>query len=172
MSVSPISPAMMPKKTTVKPVAATPTSTVAELIMTSGISGSGKSTWSRDWVEEDLQNRIRVNRDDMRAMMFTVARYADEAQESALTVAVNAVVESALESGKSVVVDATHLHILAAKGWEQVAAKHNAKFAVKQFRITLEEARKRVAQRAAEGGLFVPDEVIEGQLETFNKFNK
>ena len=40
-----------------------------KLILTRGIQGSGKSTWARQWVEEDPENRVRINNDDIRNML-------------------------------------------------------------------------------------------------------
>lgn len=39
-----------------------------EIILTLGISGSGKTYWSKQWAEEDPEHRIRLNYDDIRCM--------------------------------------------------------------------------------------------------------
>ena len=39
-----------------------------EIILVLGISGSGKSYWSKQWAEEDPEHRIRLNYDDIRCM--------------------------------------------------------------------------------------------------------
>ena len=41
---------------------------VRKIILTRGIQGSGKSTWAKQWAEEDPEHRIRFNWDDMRNM--------------------------------------------------------------------------------------------------------
>ena len=40
-----------------------------KLIICRGIQGSGKSTWARQWVNEDPEYRIRINNDDIRNML-------------------------------------------------------------------------------------------------------
>ena len=39
-----------------------------KIILVLGISGSGKTYWSRQWAEEDPEHRIRLNYDDIRCM--------------------------------------------------------------------------------------------------------
>ena len=40
-----------------------------KIILCWGISGSGKTTWAKQWVEEDPVHRIRLNYDDLRTML-------------------------------------------------------------------------------------------------------
>lgn len=40
-----------------------------EIILALGISGSGKTYWSKQWAEEDPEHRIRLNYDDIRCML-------------------------------------------------------------------------------------------------------
>lgn len=40
-----------------------------KLILVQGISGSGKTTYAKQWVEEDPIHRIRLNYDDLRCML-------------------------------------------------------------------------------------------------------
>ena len=40
-----------------------------KIILTRGIQCSGKSTWTKKWVEEDPTHRVRWNNDDFRGMM-------------------------------------------------------------------------------------------------------
>ena len=39
-----------------------------KIVLVLGISGSGKSYWSKQWAEEDPEHRIRLNYDDIRCM--------------------------------------------------------------------------------------------------------
>lgn len=76
-----------------------------KLVLTRGIPGSGKSTWARAWVDEDPKQRIRVNRDDIRSML---GPYWIPSREDLVTRIENMMVQSAISSGYSVVVDATN----------------------------------------------------------------
>ena len=40
-----------------------------KIILTRGIQGSGKSTWSKKWAEEDPEHRVRWNNNDFRRML-------------------------------------------------------------------------------------------------------
>lgn len=39
-----------------------------KVIFTRGIQGSGKTYWAKRFVKEDPENRVRINRDDLRMM--------------------------------------------------------------------------------------------------------
>ena len=138
------------------------------LIITQGISGSGKSTWAKAFVAEDTENRVRSSRDDLRSQMFGTPTYAED-QEKAVSIAQDGMVQALLAAGKSVVVDNTHLHPLAVKHWQSLAEFLGVKFEVKTFIVTVEQAKQNVAKRAADGGLFVPENIIEHQHTTLVK---
>jgi len=40
-----------------------------KIVLTRGIPASGKTTFARRWVEEDPENRVRINMDDIRNML-------------------------------------------------------------------------------------------------------
>lgn len=42
---------------------------MSTLYVVRGLPASGKTTWARAWVRQDPENRVRVNRDDLRAML-------------------------------------------------------------------------------------------------------
>lgn len=143
-----------------------------EIVMMSGVSGSGKSTWARTWVAADPDHRVRVNRDDIRSMMFTKADYTG-VQEEMLTAASNALMVAALNLGKSVVVDNTHLHPRFAQELSKFAETQSVRFRVQTMApITFEVAQSRIQKRAGKGGLMVPDEVLKNQLKQQAKFSQ
>ena len=39
---------------------------MSKLIITRGLPASGKSTWAKQWVLEDTENRVRINQDDIK----------------------------------------------------------------------------------------------------------
>ena len=79
----------------------------AEVIITVGLPASGKSTWAKEWVAQKPTERVRVNKDDLRAMLHG-GKYSkgNEAQVLAME---TTIIHDALSRGKSVVVDNTHL---------------------------------------------------------------
>jgi predicted kinase len=79
-----------------------------QLILTIGLPGSGKTTRARAWVEEDSAARTRVNRDDLRAMMFGGWTGLPEHEEAVSAFQWKAV-DLLLALGWSVVCDDTNL---------------------------------------------------------------
>lgn len=132
---------------------------VTELIATRGISNSGKSTWAKKWVAQDPANRCRVNRDDIRAALFTTPDYSTE-QEEIVSLAQQAAVRLHLVANRSVIVDDMHLQPRYVRVWFDLAEELGVEFNALPFPITLEEALKRAKKRAAEGGLEVPEAAI------------
>lgn len=119
---------------------------MSHIILTRGLPASGKTTWARGWVAEKPQDRVRVNRDDIRAMLFDRPRYNHD-QETLVTKAERAAVAGVLTSGFHVVVDATHLRPTYIRQWKRLAQAWGATVEVREFPIDLDEALKRNAER-------------------------
>lgn len=94
---------------------------MSKLILTRGLPASGKSTWAKQWVQGDPDNRVRVNRDDLRQALFGVAYGLTFEQEQLVTSTQQAAVRAALTAGKDVVVDDTNLNAKYAKEWLKLA---------------------------------------------------
>lgn len=108
---------------------------MSTVIVTRGLPGSGKSTWAKAWVAEDPENRVRVNRDDIRFMLFGKYWGVDEDMVSAVE---EATVRRALKAGKDIVIDATHLKAAYVKKWARI---HPVE--VKEFVVDVEVAVER-----------------------------
>jgi predicted kinase len=78
-----------------------------QLNVTVGLPGCGKTTRARRWVA-DAPGRTRVNRDDLREMMFG-GWTGDQVHEDAVTAAQLAAVRALLAAGVGVVVDDTNI---------------------------------------------------------------
>lgn len=141
---------------------------MASLTITVGISGSGKSTWAKEWVSENPGQRCRMNRDSLREMLYVKASYTPEEEEGVDAIVKPAVI-ALLESGRDVVIDNTHLHILSLKEWQSLADEQGVPFSVRIFAIDPDVAKHRVNARAAAGGLDVVDAFIDAQHEKFEK---
>lgn len=115
------------------------------LTITRGLPGSGKTTWALDqtWA-------VRVNRDDLRSMMYRDYRGPlQPLREKRVTHAETAAVEALLVGGQSVVVDNMNLADKYAGRWKSIAGKHRAVFVVKDFTdVPLHECIRRDAARA------------------------
>lgn len=95
---------------------------MSKLVIMRGLPGSGKSTLAKEWVAEDSARRIRVSRDDLRAMLFGRAHGLTHEQEKLVTSAETAAVRAGLDAGLSVVVDAMHLAARYVRRWEALGA--------------------------------------------------
>lgn len=76
-----------------------------KIIVTKGLPASGKTTWARNWVNEDPKNRVRVNRDDIRKML---GPYWIPQREDLVTALENTTIAKAIARDYDVVVDATN----------------------------------------------------------------
>jgi predicted kinase len=80
-----------------------------KLLILIGIPGSGKSTWSKDYVKYN-DNWVRVNRDDFRDMLKT-SQVCENKIEDMITKLVNETISSALMRKLNVIVDNTHVKV-------------------------------------------------------------
>lgn len=130
-----------------------------KLILTRGIQGSGKSTWARQWVEEDPEHRIRINNDDIRNMLGV---YWVTSRESLVTDIKKKTAQHAMYRNYDIVVDNMNLNPKEIKFWEDLVWAHNEtinhnnafddkydlyEIEFKDFFIPLEECIRRDAMR-------------------------
>ena len=78
-----------------------------KIILTYGLPASGKTTWSKEWVLKDPTNRVRVNKDDLRAMLH-IGHYSKGNEKQVISIQ-EEIIREAIMSGKSIVVDDTNL---------------------------------------------------------------
>lgn len=101
-----------------------------KIIMTRGLPGSGKSTWSRAYQDEN-PDTVRVNKDDLRAMLYPDDRPRDRDR---LVLAIrDLIVEQTLAQGNTVIVDDTNFSPKHEARLRELAKAHNALFAIQDF---------------------------------------
>lgn len=124
-----------------------------------GIPGSGKSTYAKQVVAKDPSNWVRVNNDDLRAMMNGSVWSQD--YEKMVTDARNYLIRDALKRGKNVIIDNLNINRRHFDDVCKIAKSVNADVQVfeKAFYIELDEAMERNAKR--EGAARVPDDVVK-----------
>jgi predicted kinase len=122
------------------------------LIMTKGLPASGKTTWAREQVAAYPNEIVRVNKDDLRAMIFNNEHSND--REKFIQAARDAIVERALASGRSVIVDDTNFAPKHETRLRQLAERYNVAFRIEdQFLSTpVEECVKRDVHRGEKVG--------------------
>lgn len=122
---------------------------MSKLIICRGIQASGKSTWATSWVAESPETRIRVNRDDIRFMLF--GKYHG-VPEDAVTRVQEAILVSAMKAGQDVVLDNTNLNSQHVRRVLDTASHYNYEVEVRDFPVDVEEAVLRDSQRVRQVG--------------------
>jgi predicted kinase len=138
-----------------------------------GISGSGKSTWAHEQWLADPMNVVLVSRDKIRELLFGygevgIKNYYNTdrvfSTEKIITQYEDVLINEALESGKDVIVDATHLkrtYLERFKYW-------NVTTEVKFFNTTIPQAIHRDMKRIRQVG----DEIIKKQMNQYKTLFK
>ncbi|SKU46476.1 Predicted kinase [Mycobacteroides abscessus subsp. abscessus] len=123
-----------------------------------GYPGSGKTTKAKEIAAKS--GAVRVCRDDLRKMLHDNYHTGKTECEDQVTTAERAQVHALLQSGTSVVVDATHLEPRWLRKWAKMAAQYGAEFKVVDVLATPDECVDRDYARAKAGGREVGAEVI------------
>lgn len=131
-----------------------------KVIVLRGLPASGKSTWAKDFVDRN-PGWLRINKDDMRAMMHN-SKWSKDNERQVLLLR-DAAIEMALRSGYSVVVDDTNFASQHITTIQAIADLAEAAFEVKDFDVPLSECLERNSQRMPR----VPDHVI---YDMYNKY--
>jgi len=117
-----------------------------EVILTSGLVASGKTTWAKKMVDTGKYNR--VNKDDLRKMIHN-SIHTKKNEKLVLSIRDKIIIES-IESGKSIIVDDTNLNPVHEDSIRKmIADKYGDKIKVdvKFFDVDVEEAILRDAKR-------------------------
>ena len=138
-----------------------------KLLILRGYSGSGKSTIAKQWVSDDPDNRVRSNRDDLRASLFNSEGVLSHSKEEFITRIQRETVKSALTEGKDVVLDDTNLNPKLANYW--VTFVHNLGFdwEVIDINVPASVCILRDAARGRNGGRSVGTDVILRQEQKY-----
>ena len=117
---------------------------MAKLLILKGIPASGKSTFAKQWVEEDPKTRIIVNRDSIRRSLGV---YWVLSREGLINELEYETVKIAMSWGYDICLDATNLNSKYFNTWIKLAENEDYEIEYKQFDISLEEALKRDKNR-------------------------
>jgi predicted kinase len=124
-----------------------------------GESGSGKSTWAREYIDRDQSKKtVRVNRDDLRAMLHSSSTTLERsvADIEALQI------RYFLAHGYNVLSDNTHLNEKAVERLKSIAGDSKSKVVIHRMETTLEDCIRNDAGRI--GKAHVGRAVIERQF--------
>lgn len=120
---------------------------MATLQITRGLPGSGKSYWAGTWTAEDPQRRLRINRDDLRAMLDD-SRYIKGVTEKRVLAFRDAGITTLLRLGYDVVCDDTNLKARTVRQLALLANQAGAELVMHDFTdVPLETCIARDAAR-------------------------
>ena len=115
-----------------------------KLLILQGIPASGKSTFAKQWVEEDPKTRVIVNRDSIRRGLGV---YWVPSREDLVSEIEMSMVEMVLMNDYDVCLDSTNLNPSYLSKWVKFADEHKYIIEYKKFDISLEEALERDKNR-------------------------
>jgi predicted kinase len=142
----------------------------AEIIITRGLPGSGKSTWAKAFASL-AGNVAIVERDELRMQLFGSYWTGKQEDEERVTRLQDKLVRSYLAEGTRVVISDTHLPDRSVKKWLKLGAELGVPVSTQEFRhVPLAQVLIQNSERA--GGLntkFVDPEVITDKYERFIK---
>lgn len=134
-----------------------------KLIMTKGLQGSGKTTWSKAYQEKN-PNTVRVNKDDLRAMLHN--SIYSKGREAFVLKMRDYIVREALSEGHDVIVDDTGFNPIHEATLKELAHVGKAEFVIQDFTdIPVKECIKNDLKRPNSVGA----DVI---WDTYNKWMK
>lgn len=149
------------------------------VVVTRGLPASGKSTFARKWVDEDPENRVQIEKDEIRldSRLFKDGKYNHKRGDEGVVIKErDRLIEQALSSGKSVVSSDTNLIQKHVSRITSLARKYGADVQVETF---LDVPLKTLIERdAVRGEKSVGEAVIRRMfhesvktLPTFLKFD-
>jgi len=137
-----------------------------KLIVTIGISGSGKTTWAETQTRNNPGTIVNVNRDDVRVSLYCDNDYSKYSEykfskesEQLVTKICEDRIKLALSQGKTVIVSDTNINPKVRDKFNQMAKYYDIEYQEKVFEVELEECIRRQYLRKQQ----IPTHVIVAQ---------
>jgi predicted kinase len=141
--------------------------TTAEMVVMVGVSGSGKSVLSKAWVNEGRGQVVRVNRDNLRSMLYVDVSWHNDLEDLVRNVQREAVAQI-LRLNKTAIIDDTNCVRRTRQRWEETAKEFRVKFREVTMTTAKEVCIERDSKRV--GKECVGAAVIENQFKDLNQF--
>lgn len=93
-----------------------------KIILCRGIQGSGKTFWSKQWVLEDPEHRVRFNNDDIRNML---GKYWVPSKEQLVLDLKKQFIRSSMLAGYDIVIDNMNLNPKEVEFYKTHIEEHN-----------------------------------------------
>lgn len=143
------------------------------IIVTVGISNSGKSTWARQFIKDNQKQYTEVNRDELRINFFCEGNRAEyvnyqfrKEREDYITSVQDAAIRSAIDAGKGVVISDTNLTPSYRNRFKELAKSFGVPYKEQVFDVPLEVCIARSKKR----DISVPVSVLERQYKQLREY--
>lgn len=135
--------------------------TKPKILFLKGLPASGKSTFARELVSKEPGKWVRLNKDDLRAMLHD-GKWSKENEKLVMAMQ-RTMASDALTRGMSLLIDDTNFNPRHEEDFRQIASAHGADFEVKFFDTPLAECIRRDAARPKPVGA----KVIRGMYDQY-----
>jgi tRNA uridine 5-carbamoylmethylation protein Kti12 len=144
-----------------------------QFIMLCGVPGSGKSTWTRNFLSKTSDEYVIISSDDIIVewgkLLDPNMTYSDAFKQvdyKEVQKELNVRLMSAIADMKNIIWDQTNLTSKSRKGRVSRIPKVYSKMCV-VFKIENDELFKRLEKRAQEEGKRIPEKVVKDMMDTF-----
>lgn len=143
-----------------------------KLIITVGVSASGKTTWAEAQKYEYSGNsNLNINRDDIRFKIvqpgsdWSTYKFSKKNEKRVSEIELM-IAEKALKFESNIIISNTNLNSKTREFWKKFAEKRGYEFEIKEFPISLEEAIERDFKRENSVG----EDVIRRQYKQWLEY--
>lgn len=147
-----------------------------KLVITRGLPASGKSTYARDWVNEDNRSRIMIEKDEIRkdSKLFEGGSYNHKRGDESIVIRErDRLINAALSSGISVISSDTNLTQKHINQLSSIAKQHGAEVEIVDFLdVPLRELIDRDSKRVNSVGEQVIRRMFHENVKTLPTFLK
>lgn len=140
---------------------------MSKLIICRGLPASGKSTWAKQWAQEDPEHRVRINQDDIRLML---GKYWVPSREKLVEIIHHNAVAQALRHGFDVVIDNTNLNPKVLDRFDELIRVCKKDFHIvidKEYRDFFDTPLSECIKRDSNRDLKVTEKVIRGFYDRY-----
>lgn len=144
-----------------------------KVIILSGIPGSGKSTWTKNYFLNNSWNTTVLSRDDIRESHFPVPYIYTKQNEDLVTTILNDRFKNALANKYDVIIDNTNCKEFWINGLLKFISQNSSGYNVyiKTFNVPLWLAAWRAWRREKRTGKVVPYSVIKAMHKAYKKMD-
>jgi predicted kinase len=137
-----------------------------KLTICRGLPASGKSSWSREQVRNDLGNTVRITRDLLR-LMLNDNEFIRQITEPITVSGRNFLMRGYLKQGKHVIVDDTNLDGKTVKDLVKIGQFFGAEIVFKDFDVDVDTCVERDRLRESKGEVTVGENVVRDMAKRY-----